>query len=83
MQGHRAQCKIDPLACPLYRYTTGHHGGLSDYPEESLATLALPDDPHEAKVIVKIRRLRDGGPHPLCGKYVTVLARIDVVIRAV
>jgi hypothetical protein len=65
MHSHRSACKNDPLSCPLYRYATEHHGDLSDFTEETVATLVLPDDAREAKVLLRsleglvIRTLRN------------------------
>ena len=65
MHGHRSSCKADPLSCPLYRYATENHGDLSDFTEETVATLALPDNDREAKTLLRsleglvIRALRN------------------------
>ena len=65
---HRNQCKTDGLASPLYRYANENHGGMADYAEETVATVALPDDDEQAKALLRsleglvIRGLRAAHP---------------------
>jgi len=53
MHSHRSSCKADPTSCPLYRYATEHFGDLSDFTEETVATLTLPDNDQEAKTLLR------------------------------
>ena len=50
---HRNQCKTDGLASPLYRYANENHGGMTDYAEETVATIALPEDDEQAKTMLR------------------------------
>ena len=65
---HRNQCKTDGLASPLYRYANENHGGMADYAEETVATVALPEDDEQAKALLRgleslvIRGLRAAHP---------------------
>ena len=65
---HRNQCKTDGLASPLYRYANENHGGIADYAEETVATVALPEDDEQAKALLRsleglvIRGLRAAHP---------------------
>ena len=65
---HRNQCKTDGLASPLYRYANENHGGMAGYAEETVATVALPEDDEQAKALLRgleslvIRGLRQAHP---------------------
>jgi hypothetical protein len=67
-QTHQSQARADPLCCPLYRHAVEHHGDLSQYHEETILTVALPEDDEHAKVLLRsleatvIRTLRQQNP---------------------